>query len=190
MKSGIMVTALMTIAVSGGSEADLGQSSGLSIGATTSSARPDDSTVQHTLFTSDEGIASSDVETLFLESVGELMSTQTLAIQTALDALLGWEAREGEQAVRPGTVEFTKHWLATLERLVAGGWQLPGVTASPFGEVVLEWREGERRLTFFVDEGRVEFLRSWGLSDAEMTDGDVGSQGDAMSHLQWLRVGV
>lgn len=65
-------------------------------------------------------------------------------------------------------------------------WSAPNVTASPHGEVVLEWWNREKKLTVYVSEAQSDFVKVWGPDiDEEMEDG-ILSDGQTASLLIWL----
>lgn len=66
-------------------------------------------------------------------------------------------------------------------------WDAPNVTASPFGEVVLEWWNHEKKLTLYVNEEQTEYVKVWGDDiDVEMDDGTLLETAIAPT-LEWLR---
>lgn len=58
----------------------------------------------------------------------------------------------------------------------------PNVTAGVDGEVVLEWRMADRRLSLFIQNGVVEYLRAW--NQWEMDDGVVNPD-DVARLVEW-----
>lgn len=65
-------------------------------------------------------------------------------------------------------------------------WIDPNVTASPHGEVVLEWWNNEKKLTIYVNEKLSEYVKVWGPDiDEEMEDG-VLSDDQTANMLIWL----
>lgn len=65
-------------------------------------------------------------------------------------------------------------------------WDAPNVTASPLGEVVLEWWNHEKKLTLYVDKEQTEYVKVWGDDiDTEMDDGPLDEAAMAPT-LVWL----
>ena len=89
--------------------------------------------------------------------------------------------------------EAISHAIAALPALIAmaektGGWSLPHVVANEVGEVVLEWWKGGKKLTLFVQDERIDFLRTWGERiDSDMEDG-ILEPGEFAALWTWLNV--
>ena len=65
-------------------------------------------------------------------------------------------------------------------------WADPNVTASPQGEVVLEWWNREKKITLYVNENHSDYVQAWGTDiDTEMTDG-VLFDADVSLLFAWL----
>jgi hypothetical protein len=72
------------------------------------------------------------------------------------------------------------HWLAPK-------WPKPHITKSPMGDIVLEWWAGTRKLTVYVAEQSLGYVKVWGSDiDSEMTDGDIAGGGELANLLTWL----
>jgi hypothetical protein len=57
-------------------------------------------------------------------------------------------------------------------------WENPHVSASENGEVVFEWWVGTHKLTIYVSDQDVEFIRVWGTDIVEeMADGKLAGEG-------------
>lgn len=68
-------------------------------------------------------------------------------------------------------------------------WIAPHVSASPDGEVVLEWWNKDRKLTLYISTGIIEYIKVWGANIAsEMEDGTFSlSEEDHFEALwDWL----
>ena len=66
--------------------------------------------------------------------------------------------------------------------------QNPYITWSAEGEIVLEWRRGERQLIFYIDDQKICFLKAWGTDIyQQMEEGDVLSTQEINSLWQWLK---
>lgn len=82
------------------------------------------------------------------------------------------------------TLEFLMDFQKSVAPLAS---QMPYVTWSAEGEVVLEWRRGERQLIFYINDKKIVFLKAWGTDIYEqMEDGDVLSTQEVNSLWQWL----
>ena len=63
----------------------------------------------------------------------------------------------------------------------------PLANISPQGEVVLEWWQGRRKLTVYVSDTSVEYLRVWGKDiEAEMSEGNADSAEARLMLWKWL----
>jgi hypothetical protein len=68
-------------------------------------------------------------------------------------------------------------------------WLRPNVTASGEGEVVLEWRRGPKRLTIYIGEKDIEYVRAWGPDiHKDMDDGEADLIEIRQSLWKWLVV--
>lgn len=78
--------------------------------------------------------------------------------------------------------------LYVVARQIDIEWLEPNVTASPHGEVVLEWWNYTKKLTVYVNEDQLDFIKVWGPDiDHEMEDGQV-SEENSKHLLAWLEV--
>ena len=83
------------------------------------------------------------------------------------------------------TLEFLMNFQQSVASLVA---ETPYITWSAEGEVVLEWRRGERQLIFYIDDQKICFLKAWGTDIyQQMEEGDVLSTQEINSLWQWLK---
>lgn len=82
-------------------------------------------------------------------------------------------------------IALAADWVRDLER-VASGWTPPHVSFSPDGDIVFEWWRDPKKLTIYVSDRGVEFVKSWGRAISEMDDGTVGSAEEALSAWKWL----
>lgn len=79
-----------------------------------------------------------------------------------------------------------------LARLVRGhllslpGYKKPAVNIAEEGKLELEWWNGDKCFTIFLDGERIDFLRGWGVDMRnEMEDGELSPQHLA-AHWAWL----
>jgi hypothetical protein len=104
-------------------------------------------------------------------------------------SLLAWgENWDGAGAVAVSGAAVARAIALVSETFVTAYsvWSNPNVTASPYGEVVLEWWNNEKKLTIYVSNNQSDYVKVWGADiDKEMDDGTI-----AESHignlLMWL----
>jgi hypothetical protein len=66
-------------------------------------------------------------------------------------------------------------------------WTTPHITASEAGEIVLEWWHGDRKVTLYVSDSRIEYIKVGGLDiDNEMETGPISSAPDFRPVWTWL----
>ncbi|MFT5679875.1 MAG: hypothetical protein ACI8RZ_000780 [Myxococcota bacterium] len=91
------------------------------------------------------------------------------------------------------TVFAAEMWLRELRANIQrdlSGWREPTVSLSSDGEIILEWRCQKRKITLYLAEGGVEYIRSWGPSMVhEMEDGLIQHASEMMPMWQWLKNG-
>ena len=99
---------------------------------------------------------------------------------TKIQRLLAWKAGwNGYDALAPDAkaIEHAEAWIVKLFGAVEDlglVWIKPNVTADADGEVVFEWWYGTKKLTVYVSDETVEYVKVWGPSiDSEMLDGDA-----------------
>lgn len=93
-------------------------------------------------------------------------------------------------APNPKAIAYAEYWIVSLFHCVEGLrliWIKPYVTASPDGEVVFEWRHGERKLTIYVGDQTVDYVQVWGTTiHAKITDGEIESIRESQLLWMWL----
>ena len=107
--------------------------------------------------------------------------------------LLSWpEGWNGYDAAAPNS-ESVGHALIWIEDLYRDtlttdtGWSAPHVVLDAHGNVVLEWWEGQKKLTIYVHPGPVEYVKVWGPDIfSEMEDGEVEGVEDRRALWNWL----
>lgn len=106
-------------------------------------------------------------------------------------ALQDWGADwDGAGAVAVSAATIARATVLVEEAYIAVShiWSNPNVTASPHGEVVLEWWNKEKKLTIYVSENQSDYVKVWGPDiDKEMDDG-VLSDNQIASLLVWLEM--
>lgn len=98
------------------------------------------------------------------------------------------EAKEENAPLSARALALTAGFLMEFQQNIAPlSSQMPYMTWSTEGEVVLEWRRGERQLIFYINDKKIVFLKAWGTDIYEqMEDGDVLSTQEVNSLWQWL----
>jgi hypothetical protein len=99
----------------------------------------------------------------------------------------GWNGT-GFLAPTPASVARAIQWtIALYDEAKGETWIAPHATASANGEAVLEWWNGQKKLTLYFSEEGVEYIKSWGVDIfAEMEDGNADTS-EARSLLwKWL----
>ena len=98
-------------------------------------------------------------------------------------------ARGQNTDLAPQTLVATMGFLVDFQNRVAPiASNAPHLTWSAEGEVVLEWRAGEKQLIFYIGNQNITFLKAWGDDiHNEMEEGGVGSSQDMSALWQWLK---
>ena len=64
----------------------------------------------------------------------------------------------------------------------------PYLTWSAEGEIVLEWRAGEKQLIFYINDQQITFLKAWGDDIYNtMEEGGISSPQQVSTLWQWLK---
>lgn len=67
------------------------------------------------------------------------------------------------------------------------GWITPHITASEVGEVVLEWWHRQRKITLYISDSSIEYIKVGGPDiDNEMEAGPIFSARDFLPIWTWL----
>ncbi len=123
-------------------------------------------------------------------------NTQETGIEstlTELVALLDWAAgwngydspAPSRQAVKQAIVWIGKLHVEVLRAERA--WIGPNVTAGPDGEVVLEWWHDTKKLTIYIEEQDVDYVKVWGTdAHSQMAEGDARSSSACRALWLWL----
>ena len=87
-------------------------------------------------------------------------------------------------------VQRAYNWIIQLFFIASDtglAWIKPHVTSNPDGEVVFEWWHGVKKMTIYVSEQSVDFVRVWGTDiHSRIDDGDAESTGVCRSLWIWL----
>ncbi|HJT56469.1 MAG TPA: hypothetical protein VJ761_08240 [Ktedonobacteraceae bacterium] len=101
----------------------------------------------------------------------------------------GWDSYDA-LAPNPRAVGYAKNLLVYLFQTVEQlglFWLKPNVSASPEGEVVLEWWYRKRKLTIYVGEENLDYVEVWGPDiHSKITDGDIENIHKLRSLWVWL----
>jgi hypothetical protein len=88
------------------------------------------------------------------------------------------------------TMTTAQKWIETLSEVITVNhltWLDPLVNFSPLDEIVLEWWNGSRKLTIYIEDSGVEYIQVWGVSiDNEMADGDASAPSTVEVLWRWL----
>ncbi len=110
-----------------------------------------------------------------------------------LVALLDWrEGWNGYDAPAPShqAVQRAILWIKNLSVEVSHTgreWIEPNVTAGADGEVVLEWWRGARKLTVYITDQEVDYVKVWGINvHSQMAEGEANSSNVCRSLWLWL----
>ena len=101
-----------------------------------------------------------------------------------------WDARGSAAPSQIAIQKVSRDLLRQLYQAVsteANGWTTPHITASEAGEIVLEWWHRERKITLYISDTRIEYIKVGGLDiDNEMEAGSIFSEQDFLSVWTWL----
>ena len=100
--------------------------------------------------------------------------------------LLKWERTPEEVPPSSETIETGIRWVKQLWQAQNTWWKEPSVTASESGEVVLEWRQGDLRLTLYVLNRQADAILSRGSALSEMESKECYQPSDVQALLQEL----
>jgi len=113
-----------------------------------------------------------------------------------LHSLFEEDARRSPSGQYPGelpsrdAIESAEDRLREFGILAAEhGWAVwdPNVTLSLEGEIVLEWWNGEKKLTIYVSRDAADFVKVWGPDiDSQMEDGEISGPSGWVSLWEWL----
>ncbi|MGL4568288.1 MAG: hypothetical protein ACRCU6_07135 [Fusobacteriaceae bacterium] len=66
-------------------------------------------------------------------------------------------------------------------------WDEPLINVSEDLEVVLEWWHGSKKITIYIKDKSVEYVKTWGADiDNEMEDGEIETEEDIEYLWQWI----
>lgn len=65
-------------------------------------------------------------------------------------------------------------------------WAEPHITASESGEIVLEWWHGRRKVTLYISDSSVEYIKVGSIDIDEMESGPLSSPRDFIAVWAWL----
>ncbi len=96
------------------------------------------------------------------------------------------EARQGDRAFDNACAETSRYYRETIEK--GGYWLAPNIARFGDEEIILEWWQGNKKLTlYFSPDGTAEYLASWGTDiSADMDEGDARVPGTFRRLWTWL----
>lgn len=119
---------------------------------------------------------------------GELMATLD-DIDDLRTWETGWNGYDADPPL-PAAVDYAETWVKALYNDVitmGAEWATPNVTAGAFGEVVLEWWSGSRKLTVYLEDGAAEYVKVWGPNiTSEMSEGNAKPARARRTLWRWL----
>lgn len=81
-----------------------------------------------------------------------------------------------------------EQWLRACASQRRASWEEPHRSDSPWGEVVFEWWQGDKKLTVYFGRDVIEYIKVWGDDiDEEMDDGTLDDLSDFDELWRWLR---
>jgi hypothetical protein len=93
-------------------------------------------------------------------------------------------------------VSKIKHNLVNVPRLInqlrklgseSNFWKEPLINTTCDEEIVLEWWNKNRKLTIYISENRIEYIKVWGPDiDNEMQDGLISSDNTLRELWEWI----
>lgn len=133
---------------------------------------------------------SEDVEA---ESLYKNFHAPLSEVENKVSSLLTWpEGWNGYDvaAPRPDAVRHARSWIAQMYgdvRAMGGEWHNPHVAADEDGDVMFEWWNDGKGLTFYVSEESATYLIAWGTSMvSQMEDGEAATSETRQRLWAWL----
>ena len=91
------------------------------------------------------------------------------------------------------TIRSAEKWLSELEKNVTlrkMNLDAPLINIGVENEIVFEWWCDNRKITLYISNNTIEYLKSWGASITdEMEDGEIHTFEDTISLWHWLKNG-
>jgi len=101
----------------------------------------------------------------------------------------GWNSYDAA-APNPEAISHAILWVRQIAldaSLASLRWSEPHVSADAEGDVVLEWWQGDKKLTIYVSADSVHFVKVWGPNIVDdMADGQVSSEIKRRALWRWL----
>jgi hypothetical protein len=101
-------------------------------------------------------------------------------------------AMDGDDAIPPTreTIAAARRWLTNLSQAVSRArlpWLDPHVAATPDGDVLFEWWNGERKLSVYVTSDSAEYIMTWKEAGTIRQDDGDAHGADAQEQIwSWL----
>lgn len=128
-------------------------------------------------------VSAPSVEWLHLRSAK--LRLERLA---ALDE--NWDGRGSAAPNQSAVDKASKYVLPQLYQAVStesNGWTSPHIAASEAGEITLEWWHRERKITLYISDRCIEYIKVGGIDiDEEMEAGRIFSAQDFLPIWTWL----
>lgn len=97
---------------------------------------------------------------------------------------------ESLYANSPKTIETAEKLINDLHSVAFKNnwcWSSPLLNISSENEIVLEWWNQEKKLTIYVSEELIDYIKVWGADmDNEMEEGAIGLEDDLTEVWQWI----
>lgn len=101
----------------------------------------------------------------------------------------GWNGYD-VAAPKSASIDYAIHVIPQVYKDAIGDsqkWREPHITATEDGDLMMEWSNGERNLTFYVSESEIHYIKDWGTDILnEMEDGSANSSVKRHALLTWL----
>ncbi|RYG38672.1 hypothetical protein EON81_02940 [bacterium] len=121
------------------------------------------------------------------EPLVEALEFAAISLRKKIRALADPEhAQEGWDIPAKGAIGLAEQMVDLI--VIHGTHLTPLVTASPEGEVVIEfWKRG-KNLVVYVGADQITYVRSWGEDfDDDMAEGSIDEPTGIAPHLDWLQ---
>jgi hypothetical protein len=87
----------------------------------------------------------------------------------------------------PPPLDRADVWLADASRIIGRSLARPNRSNGSFGEDVIEWWHGDRKLTVYLDDDKIDYLKVWGPDvHSQMQEGELDSDERLRELWAWL----
>lgn len=98
---------------------------------------------------------------------------------------------DGSRAISPPIIAAARQCLRAFYAASANtayGWSAPHITIGSEGEAIFEWWNGERKITIYIGNTAIEYIKVWGPNiDEDMESGELSTGDDFRLIWNWLR---